>query len=397
MVKQGNGKYKPRSVSTSKFYGRVKTGIRVGKKMYEAWKKGKRIYDKTKQIMDGRGKSAGSRSVAVPANVLQSVISQHNDWDKRPAKVIWIGKRRTFKTLGSFKLEHSSSGIVSGSQGTQAHNFIDEKMNVAQLSGTTSTSFANQSNRWITDPFALNPYSAPITNSIYPSGGSAPAADDKLYIKSVSTEVRIVSLTNIAQRVKVFHYLCIKTPDSSIGGMFLDAVNSGAYLQTTSASGPNSNATNLCVAGAASMFDIGQVPHQYYTFRKFFKLIESDQFMLQPGDQISKHVKFMVNKMVTREQVTSTLQYVPGISVCTLVIIDAGLVGLEATLDAGTTRCAPGASKVGYVVNDIYNFAALPVNRYNIHRLEIGYNQNDGTDVRKIVNAEDAGVSQEVE
>lgn len=395
MVK--NGKYQRKPVSAAKFYGAAKAGVRVGKKLYKAYKEGKKLYNKTKQAMDGRGKPSGSRSLAVNANLLQSALNQHNDWDKRPAKVIWIGKRRTFKTLGSFKLEHSSSGIVSGSQGTQAHNFIDEKMNVAQLSGTTSTVFANQSNRWITDPFALNPYSAPIANSIYPSGGSAPAADDKLYIKSVSTEVRIVSLTNIAQRVKVFHYLCIKTPDSSIGGMFLDAVNSGAYLQTTSASGPNSNASTLCVAGAASISDIGQVPHQYYTFRKFFKLIESDQFMLQPGDQISKHVKFMVNKMVTREQVTSTLLYVPGISVCTLVITDAGLVGLEATLDAGTSRCAPGASKVGYVVNDIYNFAALPVNRYNIHRLEIGYNQNDATDVRKIVNAEDAGVAQEVE
>jgi len=287
---------------------------------------------------------------------------------------------------------------VSGAQGVQALNFIDEKMNTQQLNGSITTSITTQNNRWQTDPFLLNPYSTPPLNALYTGPAPSVADDDKIFIKSVKSELRIVSLTNVAQRVKVFYYLAVKTSSVSITNLFSDVVVAGAFLQASSASAPSTIAGTTCTPGSYTNADLGVVPHQYRNFRKYFKLVHGDQFMLQPGDQISKPVDIVVNKMVSKEEASkASASYIPGLTLCTLVIVDAGLVGLETTLDSGVTRCAPGAAKIGYVVNDKYHFSALPVNRYDIHRLELGYNQVDTTDVRKIVDSEDKGVTQEVE
>lgn len=392
---------RPRTVSANKFYAAAKSGYRVGKQLYKAYKSGKKVYDKVNQIRNGRSKSSSSGSVVASASVLQS-ISQHNDWASRKPVTIYIGKKNCRKTVGNYYLDHSSSGIQTADQGRQINSFGGCKLTKDQLNGNTSTNINNQDTQFATDPFLLNPYSTGPTNSIYTGPAPAVSSNDTIYIKTIESQFRIVSLNNIPQRVKFFVYLNKRTSSTGNGDLnqvWADAISGNNYLQASSAAGPATIADTVIVPGTLNRTDIGVVPHSYSHFRKYFKLLHSDQFVLQPGDQMTKKIKYVVNKVISKKviEMLSDDLYVPGYSIIPYFIVDAGLVGLETALDAGTVRCAPGSCKVGYLNQDRYTFGALPATRWTINRLEIGYNQVDTTSIRKIVDAEDSGVVQEVE
>ncbi|UJO02141.1 ORF2 [Ninurtavirus momolo] len=381
-------------------------------------------------------------------NVLQG-ISQHNDWTKRPYRHCVIGRKKSFqKTVGSFNLAHSYNKIFASTEGRQATGFVSELLNFNQLNASTTTDLRFFDTQWATDPFQLNPYSTAPNNAIYTAVPPAvvasdklyirsidhelrfvsmtniaqrvkvyystapnnaiytavpPAvvASDKLYIRSIDHELRFVSMTNIAQRVKVYYMLCNMNTDKDVSTIWGDCLaKTEGYLQTVNTTLISIAALGgVTSAGSEFTSDVGETPFKSTGFRKFFKLLHKDQFILQPGDQQQINMKFHINKMIVKQQLAdmdASTRLIRGFTIIPYVIVDGALVGI-ATVGGTATQIGPGAPKVGMLARDNYHFAALPVNRFTIQRAEVGYLRNDTVDDQKTIDDTDKVVLQTLE
>jgi len=396
MVKHVTKKRKFNTISVGKFYGAAKNGYQVGKQLVKGYRNGKRLFNTVSKAVRNRFKhrAGGSRTLTTAStNNAMLGVSQHNDWAKRPYRVIWVGKKKAdYKTIGKFSLDHSYQVIASKSQGQQALAQLGVLFNRNQLSGTTSTLRADFADKWATDPFLLNPYSTPPNNAIYSAAAPGVASNDKIFIKYADHEMRFVSMETVAQRVKVMYFLCKKNTNRSITSLWQTILTSESYLQTTQA-----YASFIAIAsitpGFTDVNQIGETPNTLKGFRNFFKLIDEDQFILQPGDQIQINRKFHFNKYVLKDTMTSMNTgdlYMPGISVVPMVFIDGALVGIS--IDVGTSAAsevAPAATRVGILQKDKYVFAAVPVNRFVIKRVETGYLRDDTTQFQKHIDDTD--------
>lgn len=392
---------KPSTVSARNFYGVAKHVAKHAIRKYGKYQ----ISRFGKRLSDTAGKTAAkffkSRSYSNKRNVSDILQggSQHNDWSKRPLGNIVIKKEPVPKTVGKFYLEHSYGKVVEGGQGVQLVTTGNHMMNKNQLNGSTLTTLSSFTAYWETDPFQLNPYSTAPNNAIYTSVPAAVVADDKLCIKSVEHETRIVSLCTVPQRVKIFYYLCKKDGDNIPTTTWSEAVTAGSYLQPTAVSAPVNIAATTATPGYTTTSVIGQVPHKWATFRKFWKLVHSDQFMLQGGDQITVPVKIKVNKVITKQMLSSmnsTDNYISGLTIIPVVIVDAGLTGISTAVTTDAATCAPGYARIGMLCTEKYKFSAMPVNRFTIERSELGYIRNDVTagEVFKIINDVDTAVAE---
>lgn len=381
-----------KAVNPRTFYGKAQIIgrnlpklIGVGKKLYRGYNKAKQIYN------SARKSSASSRSASVRTTQLQG-ISQHNDWTSRPSKVIVVGRKHAqVKTVSAFKLVHHLSKTLGNVQGRQAVSVGMEIFTKDQLGGVT-TNVLGSTSQWDTDPFLLNPYSTAPQNSIYPNTPNEVVATDKLFIKNVKSHLRIVSMESIPQRVKVYWILNKRNTNLSATTIWSTSIaNNAGYLQTGSVA-PSTLATSTFTSGYAHNYDIGQTPFGCPDFRKFFKLLDKDQFILQPGDEITVSRTFIMNKMYYKNTILTMStedRYVPGYTITPVIVVDGSLVGIASNLGTEAGRVAPGATKVGVFSSDHITFAATPASRFNIVRNEPAYTAGDTTDTLKHLNDTD--------
>lgn len=396
---------RPRTINPKSFYA---TAGRVGGKIAKYAAKryvqhqvsgtGKRLFNTARKVTARFLKSKSNSDKRSLSNIIQQG-SQHNDWAKRPLGYITISKKPVPKTVGKFYLEHSYGRVLEGNQGVQLVNSANYIMNKNQLNGVTQSTISSFVSSWATDPFQLNPYSNAPNNSIYAAVPTAVVADDKLCIKSVEQIIRIVSLCTVPQRVKIFYYLCKKDGDNSPLSIWSEAITASAYLQAAAASGPTNTTGTSVTPGYTSSTVVGQVPHKWATFRKFWKLVHSDQFMLQGGDQMNVPVKINVNKVVTKQMLASMSTsdtFISGLTIVPVIIVDAGLTGVSNSVTTDASTCAPGYARIGILSTEKYQFSAMPVNRFTIERSELGYIRNDVTtgDVFKLINDVDTAVAE---
>jgi len=396
---------RPRTINSKSFYG---TAARVGGKVakyaaqryikHKVSNAGKRLFNTARKVTARFLKSRSNSDKRSLPDIIQQG-SQHNDWAKRPLGRIVISNKTVPKTVGKFFFEHSYGRVLEGAQGVQLVNTGNYMLTKTQLGGTTTGSLSNFVTSWATDPFQLNPYSTAPNNAIYTGVPAAVVADDKLCIKSIKHILRIVSLCTVPQRVKVLYFLCKKDGDATPSTIWSEAISASAYLQASQASGPTNSGSSAFTAGYTSSNVVGEVPHKWPTFRKFWKLVHSDQFMLQGGDQMSVPVNIEVNKVITKQMLSSMTTsdvYISGLSIIPMIIVDAGLTGISSSVTTDANTCAPGYARIGVLATEKYTFGAMPVNRFTIERNELGYVRQDVTvgEVFKIINDVDTAVAE---
>lgn len=367
------------AVSAKNFYGKAKKAIQYGKKV------GKAIKSYRKKSTKGR-----------IARISSEESTQHNDWQHLPFMKLKVGNpAKKMKTIGKFYLDHTNNTVLTQVIGYQAVAYCSGIATRDQLVGNVSANFqlGAYATSWATDPFLLNPYSTPAVNAIYSLGAPPAVADaDTIFINSITTTFRFVSLENIAQRVKVFWLLCKKTNNVSPPTLWANHLNGGdeGYMQPVNATGPTSIAAGgVIIPGMAQTSNPGIEPQQNPGFRKMWKLLHKDQFMLQPGENMSLERKLIYNKRVLRRMLTDigTNQYVAGLTVFPIIIVDGALTGVGTVGSGGVASyVSPGATKVGILQQDVVSLSAMTANRYTIKRVETGYYMNDSTDIVHAVN-----------
>lgn len=378
-------------------YRAGKQAYQVAKRVRQGYKAGKQVARRVQAAIQRYNRGRKARSPRgdnrYATNQLQG-ISQHNDWASRPSGTIVVGRKESVvKTIGHFHLSHFYSDITSGAQGRQITRQGMELFNINQCLGVTSNAI-NNSGAWGTDPFTLNPYSTAPANAIYP-GIAGVANEDKIFIKDVYHHLRISAMATIPMKVKVMWFLNKKDNGGSLTGLWsslLDgtALGQGNNLAPTSLAGPLT-----FTPGKAFTNDIGRTPMQVPAFKKFWKLISSDQFVLQPGDEVSIKRKFIYNKLLQKSLLQELVGfYVPGYTIVPLILVEGSLVGISESVGVESTQCAPGSCKIGIFTKDVINFNATPINRYSIERNEPAFIRNDITDVLKQIDDTDQVVAE---
>lgn len=373
MVKHVSKKRKLSTVTPKNFYGNsyrsaVKLG-RFGAKAYRYAKKLYGRYNKAKQVYNNSGKSFGSNHNSNFRTTQLQGISQHNDWSKRPSKTIIVGRsEKLMKTLGMYKLTHQYSKVITGTQGNQTYATGMYIFSVLQCQGSTS-GVRNSSSLWGTSIYTLNPYSTAPSNAIYP-GIAGVAAEDKVVIKDVKSEMRVLSMATIPQRVRVYWCLCRKATAASFITLWINCLADTTLGQGASAAS-NMISNTSYTPGAPGTTDIGRSPFELAAFRGYFKMLDKDQFILQPGDEITLTRKFVYNKVLMQGYASDmTGSHAPKYTIVPFIIVDGSLVGIATTAGTDAAEVSPGECKVGLMQTDTITLYATPVNRYTINRQE---------------------------
>lgn len=384
-------KVKSYGVSAANFYGKAKAAAKLGRAVYNKYKAGKKVALRARRTY--RKLTRTNRGSHYTGN-----NAGHNDWASLPTKKFYVSKRKPWKTLGNFHLEHTTDVLLDqGSTGYQVTGNGVSTFTVPQLYGNTNTAISNYKEYWATNPFDLNPYSTPVYNSIYTQALGATAENDKYFIKDTVQTLQFVSLQPTACRVEVYWLLCNSSTDHPPQTCWIDEVNSQRYAQPALAEGAHTTAGGAPTAtGAGSVSNPRTVPPK--GFYHWWKKLHYDVFMLQPGDNLSMTRIFEYNLMVQKNQIgDSNYQFLKGVTLCPLVVVNSAVVGIGADGQAfpptDIDRVTYGRSKVGFIHSCKMNFAALPVNRYQITRKEIGYVDGNSNNATAIVDADDEEIS----
>jgi len=386
---------KRKSISSKTFYGKANkyakvgaAGYKLGKAVYNKYKQGQKVVQTARRVY--RKFTRRSR-----ANHYTGPIGSHNDWVSLKRINIYVNKNKPMKTYGNFDFIHAKDYIVENQYvGTQRVFNGQSLCTRNQLAGTTLASDITEfSAQFLTSPFELNPYSTAPNNSIYTQTPAAVIAADKIYLKSIQSTLKFVSMSPIAQKVQVFFYLCKKDHGDDPVNAWNDILTTTKYLQTLTGVGPSTYASTAVISTGQLLQDFpGSQPPSRMAQR--WKSLHHDQFMLQPGDNLSLTRNFIINRMFNKDFLSEhTVNFMRNVTICTMVIVEGAIVGMGDTNTVPATnvdKVTNGRTKVGYVHTDHYKFAALPVNRFDITRAEIGFVQNNTSNVTSIIDADDS-------
>jgi len=361
---------------------------RGGRVLYSKYNQGKKLVKSARRVY--RKLSGKSR-----ASHYSGDSGSHNDWVSLGKKVIRVNNNKPIKTIGNFTFVHAKDYIVENQYvGTQFVYNGQGQMTRNQLTGAVlAADISEFGSRFQTSPFELNPYSTAPNNDIYTNVPGAVVAADKIYIRSVKSELKFVSMCPIAQKVQVYFYLCQKDHDDNPVNAWNDILTTTKFLQPASGVGPVTYAgiQPLTLGGLLIDYPGSQPPAR---MSQRWKVLHKDQFMLQPGDNLSLTRTFIINRMMNKDFLSEhTQNFMRGVTICSMVVTEGAIVGLGDTNSFPATnvdKVTNGRTKLGYVHTDTYQFAALPVNRFDITRAEIGFIQNNTTNITSIIDADDS-------
>lgn len=310
------------------------------------------------------------------------IISRHNDMTVHNLGSVNVpGAKPFIKGASKSKFYYRNvNNIILGSdgvadQGRQRSDYPEVILTRQMLIGDTSTNRFDR-NRVPDDFFKLNPYSARPVNDIYvnPPPESNVDSADVIGIKSVNSQISLLSMTTVAQIVDVY-WLVSKydTNDSPTDtwNSAMDVVRLGQNFASNSILPSN----NFADSGAAATDNWGENPFKYATFRGLWRCLKHQKLVLQPGDQ--RHMKLSIgyNKVISRktmEEIRET-RCLQGLTVYPFVIAKAGLIGIKENVETPNAQeVSYGAPKVGVVHNSVYTFVGLQVNRFTTSRIYKG-------------------------
>lgn len=339
------------------------------------------------------------------------MISQHNDLSLQIIKNCLRGAKHSFKTLGRFRFYEARNGGMYGDFSTEGLQYVSALPNLAtrqQLIGATSNLRASTST-WDTDPFQLNPFVVVPDSNLYPNASAAVAADDKLLLATCHHHMNIINMENIPQTAIIHWYLAKRDNYYNPPDIWNNCV-AAQNLTQAAAVGSALIATTTETPGGMSLGRYGADPEEYREFKKHYKCIAKHQVCLQPGDQQNLKLVFKWNKLINKTLLNllpdsyaggatggaplyQPVQFIKGITICPMIILRAGLVGVRPSSGVLASEVTYGPTRVGVLCNNEWVFKALPVARISTSRQSTGYlvgNVNNGTQNLSIINDVDA-------
>lgn len=321
----------------------------------------------------------------------QIEISQHNDLSMHSAGICRMPGGQYHKTLGEYKYRVITQFTdLSGQTGRQLLlNGIERIFSRSQIIGNTATS-ASAPDQFPDDLFLLNPNSTRGTNTLFPGPADPVSFNDYLYIKSVKFDTKVLSLTNVAQKVTAYwltpNYDTDLTPQQS----WTEIVNGKNLSQGPAGTRPTL-LTLAAIGGADGPLAIGANPFEHIEFRKQWKVMFKQVFVLQPGDQRAISGTIVYNKAISRKTFLNVrkTEYLKGFTVFPFIIVEAGLVGISSTTGTRSAEVSTAVPFVGVFSDYLLRFGSLPESRNSTNRLVEHHIVNDTTDVTAFVNSVD--------
>lgn len=352
-------------------HGHARPTVKIRKTMHKLGSR--RI--KRKQAMRKKVRSAKNGS----SSRKNQQISQHNNVAGIKLKPIWIGKSKLPHKY-KFKFQIVKQITQTGTQGDQDVILLPKVGTQYQLSGALSTTISEY-DKWDTDPFKLNPWSnSMVANTVYPGPIPSVTQSDKLYYHGFKQHLSILNLENLPVDIQVIWCLCNQqTNDTPIGAWNACASTEEALTQPGWVAPANVAATTA-TSGYSGSNTYGSHPMEYKTWRKYWKILDTFAYSLQPGDQVNIHREIHYNKVLTRQWITSqTNVKLKGLTLIPMIIARSGLVGVGT--GAGLAQAVSyGPTKLGIVDNEEHRFGGVPLgNNQATSRVYMGVIRNDVT------------------
>lgn len=357
---------------------------------------------RSRSVSRGRKSSRSSRKVATLPSLGRSrsrtrtktkqrsdsdLTAQHANMAVQTVHIKLHKPQRFEKDVGKWSLYHTYSGCAQTSQtGNQLALEGPAVNSWAQLTTSTAANGVaiTSSLGWANNPFVMNPYLAPTGGASLVQSQSNPIPD-YVHLAGMQYSLSISSLTNLAQTVEVYWFLCKKNTvyspvgnwnqalvDKSVG--FASQINPSAVAGTGLVYGTPFVSTNGSGAGQTkitSNCSYGISPLSEKEFNMFWKKIGYQRFDLSSGDTKKLQVKIAYHKTISRAYLStlpSTTVAVAGHTIIPMIVARAAPV-----YDTVSTTMTYGLAEIGYVAQQKMNFC---VPKGNVGRLE--YNRYSG-------------------
>lgn len=306
-------------------------------------------------------------------------VSQHNNIAGQKLKPIVLGKHKLPHKY-KFKFQIVKQITQTGTQGDQDVILLPKILTQYQLAGTLSTTISEY-DKWDTDPFKLNPYSGSMAvNTVYPGPFPAVVQADKLYYHGLKQHLAIINLENLPVNIQILWCLCNQqTNDTPIIAWNKCASTEEALTQPGWVA-PAALATTVATSGYSGSNTYGSHPSEYKTFKKYWRILDTFSYSLQPGDEINIHRDIIYNKVLTKQWIDSQDRTrLKGLTIIPMIIARAGLVGV---VSGGTTQqVSYGQTKLGIIDNQEHRFGGVPLgNNIDTSRVYMGVMRGDVTD-----------------
>jgi len=298
-------------------------------------------------------------------------ISGHNDMVFHKFS-IWLRKAsKRGLHVGRYAYQETWDGLSVTEEGKQYSKVCKMFMTAQQLLGSVLAANRLETESWGCDPCALNPYSTITNTGIYPSGQTA---NDAFYLESIRAQLSVVSTCTIPQKIKIMWLMYKVNSNQTPTAVWDSSINYEAMGQASIVY-PSNPTIGLTAGGQAPKEFVEQSPFMFKNFRKHFKLLHQEQFVLQPGDQRQYEAFIQVNKRFdipyirTIKNATGD-QYLGGITVVPMIIHYGGLVQIQ---KAGTLDTTYGIADIGIMQNNRYTFRAVKADRISTNKTFVGH------------------------
>jgi len=316
-----------------------------------------------------------------------SAVSGHNDLSANSfSNSLNPGKLQ--KHLGMYTYKVTKQLIQNQVAGVQSVFEGKPIVMRSQFNGTVDTGAA--SNNFPDDPFQLNPY-VNSPNAIYSGPMPVVASTSLLGLSSVTHEMTMLNLETSAVQVHIMYVLCKDDTDKSPtvawnDGLFQSSENQAAITYRTTLA-------NITSAGAGeSIYSYGQTPYKVRMFKKYWKTIAEQKFILNGGDQKRISTKFNYKKFLSRAVLAAGGGiYMAGFTIIPLIIVRGAVVGVSTGADVASTEVTYASCRVGLLQTDKYNLCGMPAQLAEVRtrRVEGQLVNLDAGLVEKIIDDED--------
>lgn len=290
------------------------------------------------------------------SKVLRTTAADHNDMTKHVVKS-WLKPGKYKKQIGTFEFNITREKVLEQNiKGAQLH---DLGYSIARRDHYTGTVIATAPNDFLPiDPFQLNPYSQNNTNDMFPATRKV-ANTGKLGLMKVKQQILLVNLTSAPVDVVVHWVLCKK--DDSRNPIekwqdLLQETNQNAGMKAATFYGPLGVETYT--GGHIGTATYGASPWQVRSFKKFWKMVGKDKFVLQGGDQKKISIEFDYNRYLSRDIFVKSLgDFMAGYTIFPLILARGAGVGIGVD---EVTAMTFASIKLGLIQTDRYIYGAVP-------------------------------------
>jgi len=189
-------------------------------------------------------------------------------------------------------------------------------------------------------------------SAVIPDGTSS--VSQYVYVKQIQSNNTYVSLTNLPMEFDILWFTPKKYTNLTPSAAWAAELSSIRLGQSAAGQNDGTGAT----AGYQEVYYPGKSPMQVAVFRKYYKLVHEDKFILQPGSRLKINSTIRINKVVRKNLLynqDSDYVYIPGVTMIPLMIAKGAAALVKNGSDAA--RMSYSFGKVGILSENKISFS----------------------------------------